>query len=121
MSRILLPSEIGSQLQPHLTVDGVKQLIADLTKMHGRKPSVLMLNEHDRREMNQRVMDTATQPVAKQDQRPEHDGEAIGYIDGVAIVASREISRGKCRPIYGPQTREVSDRLGGEGKIIVGA
>lgn len=122
MSRsILLPGEVGRRLDAHFTVDGVKQLIADLTTQYGRKPSALMFNEHDRRDMNQDIMAEATEKVAKEDQRPEHDGQAIGYIEGVALIGCREVSRGNCQPIFEPRKVEVSDKLGGEGLVIVGA
>jgi hypothetical protein len=122
MGLVLVPGEIGGQLdRPYLTVDGFKQLIADLTEAYGRKPTAIILSEYDRRELNQQVMAGATQDVAKEDQRPEGDGKAIGYIEGVAFVSERGMSRGNCRPVFGAQQVQVENRLGGEGKIIVGA
>jgi hypothetical protein len=119
---ILVPVEFGrSQDRPHFTVDGFKQLIRDLTKQHGRKPSAIILSEYDRRELNQQVMAGAKNEVAKEDQRERHDGDAIGYIDGVAFVSERGQSRGSCRPVFGAQQLKVEKRLGGEGLIIVGA
>lgn len=121
MQRLILPGEIGQQIEPVLTVEMMKQLIADLTTQYGRKPTAIMVSEYDRREMNQTIMAGATQPVAKDDQRPQHDHDALGYVDGVAILAQPDVSRGKARPVFGPLLRDVSERLGGEGKIIVGA
>jgi hypothetical protein len=119
---ILVPVEIGrSQDRPHFTVDGFKQLVRDLTKQHGRKPSAIILNEYDRRELNQEVMSTSKTAVSKEDQRESHDGAAIGYIDGVAFVSERGQSRGSCRPVFGARQLKVENKLGGEGLIIVGA
>lgn len=119
---ILVPVEIGrSQDRPRFTVDGFLQLVKDLTKQHGRKPSAIILSEYDRRELNQEVMSTSKTAVAKEDQRESHDGAAISYIDGVAFVSERGQSRGTCRPVFGAQQLKVEKRLGGEGLIIVGA
>ena len=122
MGLVIVPGEIGSaQDRPFLTVDGFKQLVKDLTEAHGRKPTCILLSEYDRRELNQELLSAATNKVAAEDQRPEHDGEAIGYIDGVSFASERGLSRGRCRPVWGAEQLEVNDRLGGEGRIFVGA
>jgi hypothetical protein len=42
------------------------------------------------------------EPVAKEDQRPEHDGQAIGVIEGVMVRSHPDVPRGKARLIYPP-------------------
>lgn len=84
-------------------------------------PSVVLVSEYDRRDLNQDLLAGSIHEVAKEDQRPEHDGQCLGCIEGVWVSSSAHVPRGKARFVYPPVKREVSERLGGEGKIIVGA
>lgn len=89
----------GEALQPRLTVEGLRELIADLRKQN-RVPQAILVSEYDRRDLNQDLMAGAVIPVAKEDQKPEHDGAAIGVIEGVMIAAHPDIARGKARLLY---------------------
>lgn len=63
-------------------------------------PSAILVSEHDRRDLNQDLLGGSVEPVAKADQRPEHDGQAIGVIEGVVVMSHPDIARGKARLIY---------------------
>lgn len=121
MQRLILPGEVGSQLEPRLTAEGIRQLIRDLRDRGQRIPNYIIVSEYDRRDLNQDVMAGSAEPVAKADQRPEHDGEAIAIIEGVMVRSHPDVPRGKARLIYPPVVKSVENRLGGEGQIIVGA
>lgn len=120
MQRIILHGEVGSQIEPRLTVEGLRDMIQDLRRA-GRIPSYILVSEYDRRDLNQDLLACSTHEVAKQDQRPEHDGEAIGFVEGVMVSSHPEVPRGRARLIYPPVRAKVENRLGGEGKIIMGA
>lgn len=119
--RIILPGEVGSQIEPRLTVDGLRDLIRDWRDAGKRLPIAILVSEYDRRDLNQDLMAGSATEVAKPDQRPEHDGECIGCIEGVWVSASSHVPRGKARFVYPPEKAAVSTKLGGEGRIIVGA
>jgi len=121
MQRLILPGEVGSQVEPRLTLEGLRDLLQDWRKAGRRIPNYILVSEYERRDLNQDLLAGSTQEVAKADQRPEHDGEAIGMIEGVMVRSHPDVPRGKARFIYPPVKADVSDRLGGEGKIIVGA
>lgn len=91
--------KIGAESFQRLTVDGLRDMIGDLRKT-GYVPTAILLNEHDRRDMNQDLMSCSVSDVSKQDQTPDHDGKAIGVIEGVMILSHREVSRGKARLVY---------------------
>lgn len=120
-NRIILPGEVGSQIEPRLTVEGLRDLLRDWRTSGQRMPAVILVSEHDRRDLNQDLLAGSIHQVAKDDQRPEHDGECLGCIEGVWVSSSKDVPRGKARFVYPPERREVSERLGGEGRIIVGA
>jgi hypothetical protein len=111
---------IGRAFEPRLTVDGMRDMIGDLRRA-GRVPRAILVSEYDRRELNQDVMSASVVPVAKEDQKPEHDRIAFAVIEGVMIMSSPEVPRGKARLVHTPQEKPSPGRLGGEGKIIVGA
>lgn len=116
--RVILPGEVGSTVEPRLTVDGLRDMIRDLRLSGARVPTVVAVSEYDRRDLNQDVLAGSIQPVAKEDQSPEHDGDAIAIIEGVMIVSHPDIARGKARLVYSPV---VDKSRPGTGKIIVGA
>ncbi len=121
MQRIILPGEVGSVIEPRLTVEGLRDMIQDLRR-HGRRiPKIILVSEYERRDLNQDLLAGSSTEVAKQDQRPEHDGEAIGFVEGVMVRSHPDVPRGKARFIYPPEVRSVENKLGGEGAIIVGA
>ena len=91
----------GEVLRPRLTVDGLRNLIADL-RVRGQVPKAIYVSEHDRRDLNQDLMAGSIQPVAKEDQKPEHDGVALGVIEGVVILTDPSLARGKARCIFAP-------------------
>ena len=121
MQRLILPGEVGSQMEPRLTVEGLRNLLQDWRKAGRRIPNVILVSEYDRRDLNQDLLAGSAHEVAKQDKRPDHDGEAIGMIEGVMVRSHPEVPRGKARFIYPPVKAEVSNKLGGDGKIVVGA
>jgi hypothetical protein len=119
MQRILLPGEVGSQIEPRLTLEGIRQMIRDIRDAGQRMPSVILVSEYDRRDVNQDLLGASVAPVAKEDQKPEHDFAAIGVIEGVLVRSHADVPRGKARLIY-PPVREQAKPLP-SGKIIVGA
>jgi len=118
MQRLILPGEVGSTIEPRLTVDGLRDMIRDLRERGKRIPNCIVVSEYDRRDLNQDLLGASVDPVAKADQRPEHDGAAIGIIEGVMVRSSPDVSRGKARLIYPPLMRE---ERAGAGLVIVGA
>lgn len=113
---VILPGEIGSQFEPRLTAEGIRQLIRDLRDGGKRIPNYILVSEYDRRELNQDVMSISTVEVSKADQRPEHDLHAISVIDGVMVRSSPDVPRGRARLIYPPL---LDKNRPGTGKIIV--
>jgi len=116
MGRVLLPGEVGSQIEPRLTAEGIRQLIRDLRDRKQRIPSYIIVSEHDRRDLNQDVLGMSTTPVSKADQRPEHDGEAIAVLEGVMVRSHPDVPRGKARLVYPPL---LDQNVPGAGKIMV--
>jgi hypothetical protein len=114
--RILLPGEVGSQIEPRLTWEGLNNLIGDLRGSGKRIPAAILVSEYERRDLNQEILAHSEAPVAKGDQRPEHDGACIGFISGVMIASHPDVPRGKARLIY-PPVREEAKPLP-SGKII---
>jgi len=121
MGQVIIPGGVGSQVEPRLTVDGLRDLLQDWRRKGRRMPKVIMVSEHERRDLNQDILGCSAQPVAKEDQVPEHDGEAIGFIEGVMVRSHPDVPRGKARFLYADEVRHVEQKLGGEGLIIVGA
>lgn len=119
--RIIRPGEVGEQFELVLTAAGLRAMLQDMRHAGMRIPNLILVSEYDRRGLNQDLLGMSTTEVAKADQRPEHDGKCIGMIEGVAIGASPHVPRGKCRFVFPPEKKTVSERLGGEGLIIVGA
>lgn len=115
--QIILPGEVGSTIEPRLTVEGIRMLIEDCQKS-GRIPRAVLVSEYDRRDLNQDLLAGSAEPVAKDDQRPEHDGKAIGIVLGVVIACHPDIPRGRARLVFGPL---LDQNRPGTGKIIVGA
>lgn len=112
---IILPGEVGSQIQPRLTAEGIRQLIRDLRDRNQRIPNYILVSEYDRRDLNQDVLGMSTTPVADADKRPEHDGEAIAILEGVMVRSHPDIPRGRARLIYPPLAVENQP---GTGRII---
>jgi hypothetical protein len=96
---------LGEAFRPRLTVDGLRNLLLDLRTSGRPIPRAIIVSEYDRRDLNQDLLGTSVAPVAKADQAPEHDGQAIGVIEGVVIASHRDIPRGKARLFYGPRRR----------------
>lgn len=115
--RIILPGEVGSTIEPRITVDGLRDMIQDLRRAGQRVPQVIALSEYDRRELNQDLLAGAAQLCGDDVERPEHDGKAIAIIEGVMIVSHPDIPRGRARLVY-PPVRDQN--VAGTGKIIVG-
>jgi len=121
MQRLILPGEVGSQIEPRLTVEGLRNLLQDWRKAGHRIPNIILVSEYDRRDLNQDLLAGSAHEVGKADQRPDHDGEAVGFIEGVMVRSHPEVPRGKARFLYPPEVRTVENKLGGEGTIMVGA
>lgn len=121
-SRIITGVSVAEAIEPRLTVDSIRAMLQDMRDAKQELPRAIYVSEYDRRELNQDLMAGAVHEVAKEDQRPEHDGAAIGIIEGIPVKAHPDIPRGKCRlvyPTYKPGRQPT--KLGGEGLIIVGA
>jgi hypothetical protein len=114
--RIILPGEVGSQLEPALTWEGLTNMLGDMRKAAQRMPDVIMVSEHDRRDLNQEILGHSTNEVAKADQAPEHDGACVGFIQGVMVRSHPDVPRGKARLIYPPVRAEAKPLP--SGKII---
>lgn len=93
---------MGSQIEPRLTVEGLRNLLQDWRRAGRRIPNFILVSEYDRRDLNQDLLAGSTQQVAKDDQRADHDGEAIGMIEGVMVRSHPDVPRGKARFIYPP-------------------
>lgn len=120
-ARLILPGEVGSAIEPRLTFDGLTDMLRDIRKTNQRMPALILVSEYDRRDLNQDVLGQSVEPVAKEDQAPEHDGRCICFVEGVPVRSHPDISRGKARLVYPEQYAQVMNKLGGEGRIIVGA
>lgn len=114
--RILLPGEVGAQLEPSLTFEGLRNMLADMRRRNQRMPQVVLLSEYDRRQVNQEILGASKEEVAKEDQRQEHDHDAIGFIEGVMFRSHPDVPRGKARFIYPPVIE--TDKPLPSGKII---
>lgn len=89
---------IGNALHQRMTVDGLRDMIGDL-RLAGDVPTAILLNEYDRREMNQRLMAEAINTVARADGNA--DLQSIGVIEGIMIASHPDVPRGKARLVYG--------------------
>lgn len=117
--RIVLPGEVGPQFEPSLTLEGLREMIQDLRRNGQRIPNYILVSEHERRDLNQELLAGSKEDVAKADQAPEHDGAAIGFIEGVMVGSHPDVPRGRARFIYPPMLEEAKPLP--SGKIIVGA
>ncbi len=114
--RILLPGEVGDAFEPSLTLQGLREMIQDLRRRNQRIPNCIIVSEYERRDLNQEMLGISKDPVARIDQRPEHDGECIAFIEGVPVRSHRDVPRGKARFIYPPLLEQ--DKPLPSGKII---
>lgn len=121
MPSIILPGEVGSQIEPRLTVEGLRNLIQDLRIAKQRIPTYIVVSEYDRRDLNQDLCAGAKSLDGDDVEKPEHDGKAIGFVEGVMVRSHPDVPRGKARFVFSAEKREIENRLGGEGLIIVGA
>lgn len=80
---------------------------------------MILVSEYDRRDINQDLCQGA-KAIGEDAERPEHDGRAIGIIEGVPILSHGDIPRGRARLCYQPAKQPAPAKLGGEGLIIVG-
>ena len=100
--RILLPGEVGPQIGPALTLEGLRNMLQDMRRRGQRIPNIILVSEYERRDLNQDLLGASVGTVAKEDQRPEHDGEAVGFVEGVMVRSHPDVPRGKARFIYPP-------------------
>jgi hypothetical protein len=114
--RILIPGEVGSAIEPRLTLDGLRDMLQDMRRHNQRIPDVILVSEYDRRGLNQDLLGASVEDVDKEDQRPDHDRACIGVIEGVMVRSSPEIARGKARLVY-PPVKEQAKPLP-SGKLI---
>lgn len=89
----------GAVVQPRLTVDGLREMFADMRKAGEPIPAAILLSEYDRRELNQDLCAGAKE-VLEDAKRPEHDGDAVAIIEGVMITSHRDVPRGSARLLY---------------------
>lgn len=97
---MITPGFVGEQFEPHLTLEGLRDMIQDMRRFGVRIPSVILVSEYERRDLNQELLAGSTCAVAKEDQSPDHDGAAVGIIEGVMVRSHPDISRGKARFLY---------------------
>ena len=91
---------IGDAFRPTLTLDGLRNLLQDMRTAGKPMPKGIMVSERERRDLNQEILGASRETVARDDQRPEHDGQAIGVIEGVWICSHPDVPNGKARLIY---------------------
>ena len=92
--------QFGDLCRPSLTVDGLRNLLADRRTAKMPIPRAILVSEYDRRDLNQDLLGGSVVPVAKADQAPEHDGQAIGVVEGVVVMSHPDLSRGKARLVF---------------------
>lgn len=114
--RILLPGEVGPAFEPSLTLEGLREMIQDMRRLGQRIPNYIIVSEHERRDLNQELLGASKEAVAKADQAPEHDGQCIGFVEGVMVRSHPDVPRGKARLIYPPVVEEAKPLP--SGKII---
>lgn len=120
MPSVILPGEVGAQIEPRLTVEGLRDLIQDLRRTKQRIPSYIVVSEYDRRDLNQDLCAGAKSLSGDDVESPEHDFKAVGFIEGVMVRSHPDVPRGRARFVYSAEKREVENKLGGEGLIMVG-
>lgn len=114
--RILQPGEVGAAFEPSLTLSGIREMIQDLRRQGQRIPNYIIVSEYERRDLNQELLGASTDEVAKEDQAADHDGQCIGFIDGVMVRSHPDVPRGKARFIYPPVVEQAKPLP--SGKII---
>lgn len=114
--RILIPGEVGASIEPRLTWEGLRNFLGDMCRRGERMPIAILVSEYDRRNLNQEILGASSTEVSKEDQRPEHDGAAMGFIEGVMVSSHPDVARSKARLVY-PPVRE-DDKPLPSGKII---
>jgi hypothetical protein len=67
--RILLPGEVGSQIEPRLTLEGLREHDPGPARERAAIPNVIIVSEYDRRDLNQELLGASDEDVAKDDQR----------------------------------------------------
>lgn len=87
---------VSEAIRLRLTVDRLRELIQDQRRA-GFKPSILLVSETERRDLNQDLMAQSVVPVAKADENT--DFEAIGVIEGCTIASHPEVPAGSVRII----------------------
>ena len=102
MGRVILPGEVGSQIEPSLTWEGLLNMLGDMRRLGARMPKILLVSERERRNLNQEILGHSAQAVAKEDQVPAHDGACLGFIDGVLVGSHPDVPNGKARFLYSP-------------------
>lgn len=100
--QVIHPGEVGPQFEPSLTLGGIREMIQDLRRNGQRIPNYIIVSEHERRDLNQELLGTSAEAVAKADQAPDHDGQAIGFVEGVMVRSHPDVPRGRARFIYPP-------------------
>lgn len=100
MQQQIVPGFVGDQFEPHLTLDGLRNLIQDLRKSGNQVPTVILVSERERRDLNQELLAASTVEVSKADQAPDHDGAAVGVIEGVMVRSHPDVPNGKARFLF---------------------
>lgn len=91
---------VGDLIRPSLTVDGLRNFLADLRAAGKPIPSAILVSERERRDLNQELLAGSATEVARPDHRPEHDGHAVGVIEGVMVMSHPDVGNGKARLLY---------------------
>lgn len=101
---MIVQGHVGDQFEPHLTLDGLRNLIQDLRRSGARIPAVILVSEYERRDLNQELLAASSTEVSKADQAPDHDGAAVGVIEGVMVRSHPDVANGKARFLYPAMT-----------------
>lgn len=88
--------EVGAAVRPRLTVDGLREMIHDLTRA-GHRPQAVLLSEYDRRELIEDLCAASVVPVSKDDEK--NQAAMIPVVEGVQVMAHPDVARGSCRVV----------------------
>lgn len=87
----------GDKLELRLTVDGLRDLIQDQVRA-GHSLKCLLINETDRRDLNDDLMASSAAPISAGD--AANNFKHISIIEGVPVFSNPSVERGKARIIY---------------------
>lgn len=99
-AKVITGVSIAEAMEPRMTIEGFRDLLQDMRAAGQQMPVAILVSENDRRDLNQDLLSGSVEEVSKADQAPEHDGVAIGIVEGVPIRSHPDIPRGKARLLF---------------------